>query len=190
MPRVGGISMMTCCVSHKNHLRSRLDRLPHRTAAVPASKHAILIRYTPRSSFAEVQESQHAAQLACRYSAGPISSFLVISDPAAAKHVLRATDNPKNPLYDKGLVREVISHGPPCATSPGPGAVAAPPDAPALMLRQPAKLLWGTAVATWRMALDCRDEVAGGRWSAGFKAVPVQQSNGMRVDDGVGSLRE
>ncbi len=39
--------------------------------------------------------------------AGPVSSFLVISDPAAAKHVLRATDNPKRPLYDKGLVAEV-----------------------------------------------------------------------------------
>lgn len=38
---------------------------------------------------------------------GPISSFLVVSDPEAAKHVLRATDNPKNPIYDKGLVAEV-----------------------------------------------------------------------------------
>lgn len=38
---------------------------------------------------------------------GPASSFLVISDPAAAKHVLRASDNPKNPIYDKGLVAEV-----------------------------------------------------------------------------------
>ena len=38
---------------------------------------------------------------------GPASSFLVVSDPAAAKHVLRATDNPKNPIYDKGLVAEV-----------------------------------------------------------------------------------
>ncbi|KAK9823343.1 hypothetical protein WJX72_002053 [[Myrmecia] bisecta] len=38
---------------------------------------------------------------------GPASSFLVISDPAAAKHVLRSTDNPKRPLYEKGLVREV-----------------------------------------------------------------------------------
>ena len=38
---------------------------------------------------------------------GPISSFLVISDPAAAKHVLRATDNPKRPIYVKGLVAEV-----------------------------------------------------------------------------------
>lgn len=32
---------------------------------------------------------------------------MVISEPEAAKHVLRATDNPSNPLYDKGLVREV-----------------------------------------------------------------------------------
>ena len=32
---------------------------------------------------------------------------MVISDPAAAKHVLRATDNPKNPIYGKGLVAEV-----------------------------------------------------------------------------------
>lgn len=39
--------------------------------------------------------------------AGPVSSFLVISDPAAAKHVLRATDNPNQPLYVKGLVAEV-----------------------------------------------------------------------------------
>ncbi|KAL3153385.1 hypothetical protein ABBQ38_011724 [Trebouxia sp. C0009 RCD-2024] len=38
---------------------------------------------------------------------GPASSFLVISDPAAAKHVLRASDNPKTPIYDKGLVAEV-----------------------------------------------------------------------------------
>lgn len=41
------------------------------------------------------------------YCIGPISSFLVISDPAAAKHVLQATDNPKNPIYGKGLVAEV-----------------------------------------------------------------------------------
>lgn len=38
---------------------------------------------------------------------GPVSSFLVISDPAAAKHVLRATDNNNNNIYDKGLVAEV-----------------------------------------------------------------------------------
>jgi carotenoid epsilon hydroxylase len=38
---------------------------------------------------------------------GPISSFLVISDPAAAKHVLRSTDNPQRPVYVKGLVAEV-----------------------------------------------------------------------------------
>ncbi|KAF6257977.1 CYP97C3 [Scenedesmus sp. NREL 46B-D3] len=38
---------------------------------------------------------------------GPVSSFLVISDPAAAKHVLRATDNSNNNIYDKGLVAEV-----------------------------------------------------------------------------------
>ncbi|KAL6767264.1 CYP97C3 [Auxenochlorella protothecoides x Auxenochlorella symbiontica] len=38
---------------------------------------------------------------------GPASSFLVISDPQAAKHVLRATDNPARPLYEKGLVAEV-----------------------------------------------------------------------------------
>lgn len=30
--------------------------------------------------------------------AGPISSFLVISDPEAAKHVLRSTDNPNRPV--------------------------------------------------------------------------------------------
>lgn len=40
---------------------------------------------------------------------GPASSFLVVSDPAAAKHVLRATDNPSNPVYEKGLVAEVSS---------------------------------------------------------------------------------
>ncbi|KAF8061059.1 CYP97C1 [Scenedesmus sp. PABB004] len=38
---------------------------------------------------------------------GPVSSFLVISDPAAAKHVLRGTDNPQSNAYDKGLVAEV-----------------------------------------------------------------------------------
>ena len=38
-----------------------------------------------------------------------MSSFLVISDPAAAKHVLRATDNPKRPIYVKGLVAEVCT---------------------------------------------------------------------------------
>jgi carotene epsilon-monooxygenase len=38
---------------------------------------------------------------------GPASSFLVISDPAAAKHVLRASDNPQRPIYLKGLVAEV-----------------------------------------------------------------------------------
>lgn len=38
---------------------------------------------------------------------GPVSSFLVISDPAAAKHVLRGTDNPTRNIYCKGLVAEV-----------------------------------------------------------------------------------
>ncbi|EFJ43400.1 hypothetical protein VOLCADRAFT_83281 [Volvox carteri f. nagariensis] len=38
---------------------------------------------------------------------GPVSSFLVISDPAAAKHVLRATDNSQRNIYNKGLVAEV-----------------------------------------------------------------------------------
>lgn len=38
---------------------------------------------------------------------GPVSSFLVISDPEAAKHVLRASDNPQKPIYVKGLVAEV-----------------------------------------------------------------------------------
>lgn len=38
---------------------------------------------------------------------GPVSSFLVISDPAAAKHVLRSTDNPQRNIYEKGLVAEV-----------------------------------------------------------------------------------
>ena len=46
----------------------------------------------------------------CCVHAGPASSFLVISDPAAAKHVLRASDNPKTPIYDKGLVAEVTSY--------------------------------------------------------------------------------
>ena len=38
----------------------------------------------------------------------PVSSFLVVSDPAAAKHVLRSTDNPNRPIYVKGLVQEVM----------------------------------------------------------------------------------
>jgi len=38
---------------------------------------------------------------------GPASSFLVISDPACARHVLRATDNPRRDVYGKGLVAEV-----------------------------------------------------------------------------------
>lgn len=38
---------------------------------------------------------------------GPVSSFLVISDPECAKHVLRGTDNPSRNLYNKGLVAEV-----------------------------------------------------------------------------------
>eukprot|EP00887_Chlorella_sp_A99_P003484 scaffold7.g3484.t1 len=38
---------------------------------------------------------------------GPISSFLVISDPEAAKHVLRSSDNPSRAIYNKGLVAEV-----------------------------------------------------------------------------------
>ncbi|KAF5829446.1 CYP97C3 [Dunaliella salina] len=38
---------------------------------------------------------------------GPVSSFLVISDPAAAKQVLRASDNPQRNVYVKGLVAEV-----------------------------------------------------------------------------------
>ena len=38
---------------------------------------------------------------------GPVSSFLVVSDPAAAGHVLQRSDNPRNNVYDKGLVAEV-----------------------------------------------------------------------------------
>jgi len=38
---------------------------------------------------------------------GPASSFLVISEPQAAKHVLRTSDNPSKPIYVKGLVAEV-----------------------------------------------------------------------------------
>jgi carotenoid epsilon hydroxylase len=38
---------------------------------------------------------------------GPVSSFLVVSDPAAAQHVLQRSDNPKNNVYGKGLVAEV-----------------------------------------------------------------------------------
>lgn len=38
---------------------------------------------------------------------GPVSSFLVVCDPAAAKHVLQLSDNPKNNVYSKGLVAEV-----------------------------------------------------------------------------------
>lgn len=38
---------------------------------------------------------------------GPISSFLVISSPEAAKHVLKASDNARNNVYNKGLVAEV-----------------------------------------------------------------------------------
>ena len=59
---------------------------------------------------------------------GPISSFLVVSDPEAAKHVLRASDNPARPIYNKGLVAEVskflfgegfaISGAPPCRWTP------------------------------------------------------------------------
>lgn len=38
---------------------------------------------------------------------GAVSSFLVVSDPQAAKHVLRSSDNPQRPIYEKGLVAEV-----------------------------------------------------------------------------------
>ncbi|GMH35814.1 hypothetical protein BSKO_03682 [Bryopsis sp. KO-2023] len=38
---------------------------------------------------------------------GPTSSFLVISGPEATKHVLKMSDNPKKPVYGKGLVAEV-----------------------------------------------------------------------------------
>ena len=34
----------------------------------------------------------------------------MVSDPAAAKHVLRSTDNPNRPIYVKGLVAEVTRH--------------------------------------------------------------------------------
>lgn len=38
---------------------------------------------------------------------GPISSFLVVSDPEVTKFVLRSTDNPKGNIYNKGIVAEV-----------------------------------------------------------------------------------
>ena len=55
---------------------------------------------------------------------GPVSSFLVICDPAAAKHVLQLSDNPKNNVYSKGLVAEVseflfgLGFATACALSP------------------------------------------------------------------------
>lgn len=38
---------------------------------------------------------------------GPVSSFLVLSDPEAIKHVLQLSDNPRKPVYGKGLVADV-----------------------------------------------------------------------------------
>ena len=38
---------------------------------------------------------------------GPISSFLIVSEPAAAKHILRSSDNPRRNVYGKGLVAEI-----------------------------------------------------------------------------------
>ena len=38
---------------------------------------------------------------------GPVSSFLVVFDLAAAKHVLRGTDNPRDNIYIKGFIMEV-----------------------------------------------------------------------------------
>ena len=38
---------------------------------------------------------------------GPISSFLIVSDPAAAKHILLSSDNKNRNIYGKGLVAEV-----------------------------------------------------------------------------------
>ena len=38
---------------------------------------------------------------------GPVSSFLVVSSPEAAKFVLQTSDNPKKNYYNKGLVAEV-----------------------------------------------------------------------------------
>eukprot|EP01025_Chloroclados_australasicus_P041475 TRINITY_DN4391_c0_g1_i1.p1 TRINITY_DN4391_c0_g1~~TRINITY_DN4391_c0_g1_i1.p1 ORF type:complete len:530 (+),score=58.50 TRINITY_DN4391_c0_g1_i1:23-1591(+) len=37
---------------------------------------------------------------------GPISSFLVVSDPLIIKHILTSSDNSKRPLFSKGLVAE------------------------------------------------------------------------------------
>lgn len=51
--------------------------------------------------------TKHHPALICPQPTGPVSSFLVISDPAAAKHVLRSTDNNNRNIYDKGLVAEV-----------------------------------------------------------------------------------
>ena len=38
---------------------------------------------------------------------GPISSFLVVSEPEATKHILRGSDHVSRPIYGKGLVAEV-----------------------------------------------------------------------------------
>ena len=38
---------------------------------------------------------------------GPISSFLIVSEPEAAKHILRSSDNTRRNIYGKGLVAEV-----------------------------------------------------------------------------------
>ena len=64
-----------------------------------------ILNMTPQQASANVVSKTFHVCIAC--CAGPASSFLVISDPAAAKHVLRASDNPRNPIYDKGLVAEV-----------------------------------------------------------------------------------
>jgi hypothetical protein len=63
---------------------------------------------------------------------GPFSSFLVISDPAAARHVLQRSDNPKDNYYNKGLVQEV------------------------------SEFLFGSGFATAGVCPSCRDVVAGG----------------------------
>ena len=97
---------------------------------------------------------------------GPISSFLVISDPDCAKHVLRASDNPNRPIYDKGLVAgglQVSVWGGVCDLRRRSVAGAAACSGAVTASRLPGSHV-GQGVRPLRSGSECQARGCGGQW--------------------------
>ena len=106
-----GASGSACSMLPKKDVHASC--MPPETHIFQTCKYALLMHRELQSAFSSEQQERCNAEKSLQLNEsfltypGPVSSFLVVSDPEAAKHVLRATDNPKRPIYVKGLVAEV-----------------------------------------------------------------------------------